>query len=239
MQEHVLLQSGLPEAALVFFGVLFDDRVVFGSPPAFSRKNHKKECALMALSLLTLAEAARAPPFVEALKVPTRGAAGWTHFVIDGQDYVCVANFFSSRPGKRPSMETDSTVYAADVVAGSLKLTFLQGFKTTGAHGVVHLSRRGGHYLVVPNYYGGDAVVLRWDGKKFRVMQHLIVDGGGNVVEFTIGDEQMISIAEFNQGRAAIYALRGDAPNERFELWQNVRLFFCVCVAHRRGDARS
>ena len=46
---------------------------------------HKSACIALALSV---SSAAAAKPFEKALDAPTRGAAGWTHFVIDGQDYV-------------------------------------------------------------------------------------------------------------------------------------------------------
>ena len=105
-------------------------------------RGHKRACLAIAASLLSSAAAA---PFEEVLKVPTRGAAGWTHFVIDGQDYLAVANFFTSRPGARPSMETTSVVYKAyatpsyatpSAAAGTkLRLEALQSFTTTGAHG--------------------------------------------------------------------------------------------------------
>ena len=90
-------------------------------------------------------------------------AAGWEHFSIDGRDYLAVANFFTSGPARQPSMVTESTVYeAVRGPFGELTLREIQAFRTTGAHGVVHLRRAGSHYLAVPNYYGGDTVVLRW-----------------------------------------------------------------------------
>lgn len=139
---------------------------------------------MIAVSLLSTAAASGGEgPFIEALKVPTRGAAGWEHFQIAGQDYLCVANFFTSRPGVHASMETDSVVYTADIDgSGQLQLGEVQAFRTTGAHGVVHVARAEQHYLIVPNYYGGDAVVLRWAGQRFEELQRLVVDGGGSVV---------------------------------------------------------
>jgi hypothetical protein len=45
-----------------------------------------------------------------------------------------------------------------------LHLTELQRFPTAGAHGVEHFAHAGRDYLAIPNYYGGDAAVYRWDG---------------------------------------------------------------------------
>ena len=194
-------------------------------------RGHRRACLAIAASLLSSAAAA---PFEEVLKVPTRGAAGWTHFVIDGQDYLAVANFFTSRPGARPSMETTSVVYKAyatpsyatpSAAAGTkLRLEALQSFTTTGAHGVEHVAAAdGSRFLVFPNYYGGDAVVLRWTGAKFEEIQRLAVDGGGNVVAFHILDRTFISIAEFNTGLVKVYGLRGGV----FELWQTIKAPGC------------
>ena len=74
-----------------------------------SWKAHKNVCVVLAASL----SLGSAQPFEKALDVPTKGAAGWTHFVVDGRDYLAVANFFTSRPGARPSMTTESVVYEA------------------------------------------------------------------------------------------------------------------------------
>ena len=68
--------------------------------------SHKSQCKALALALL-----ATESPFAEAAVVQTRGAAGWAHFVIDGKDFLAVANFFTSGPGRQPSMETDSSIF--------------------------------------------------------------------------------------------------------------------------------
>ena len=115
--------------------------------------SHKAECKVFALALLMPSPLTTAAPFVEAANIPTRGAAGWAHFIIDGQDYVAVANFFTSSPCKQPRMETESTVYKAVISnTGQLQLTELQRFKMIGAHGVVHCEHHRQHYLSVPNY---------------------------------------------------------------------------------------
>eukprot|EP01050_Picozoa_sp_SAG11_P013122 SAG11_NODE_1511_length_4769_cov_3.389722_6_plen_176_part_00 len=101
---------------------------------------------------------------VEAARVPTRGAAGWAHFELEGRDFLAVANFFTSAPRRRASMTTDSVLYAASLGGDgiSLELEEVQRFQTAGAHGVEHFVAEGRHYLAYPNYYGGDAVVYRW-----------------------------------------------------------------------------
>ena len=107
---------------------------------------HKSQCKALALTLLASATAAE--PFAEVATVQTRGAAGWEHFAIDGKHYLVVANFFTSGPGRQPSMETDSTVFVVDGADGrSLRLAEVQGFRTVGAHGVTHCERDGQHYL--------------------------------------------------------------------------------------------
>ena len=196
-----------------------------------SWKSHKSVCVVLAASL----SLGSAQPFEKALDVPTKGAAGWTHFVVDGRDYLAVANFFTSRPGARPSMTTESVVYEAFSDApGKLRLEKLQAFATTGAHGVEFVATADDRWLVVPNYYGGDTVVLKWAGETFVEHQRLAVDGGGNVVTFKIGDASFLSVAEFNKGVVQIYALRGD----RWALWQAVRAPGCGATTTAVVDGR-
>ena len=193
--------------------------------------SHKSECKILALALLTSSSSVAAAAFTEAATVQTRGAAGWDHFVIDGADYLAVANFFSSSPGRQPSMKTESTIYRAAADGMKLRLTEVQGFLTTGAHGVVHFEHDNRHYLAVPNYYGGDAVVLRWEAGRFTELQRLKCDGGGGVEAFRIGDQQMLALAEFNLGVAAVFRLSGTYPNERFKSFQRVAAPGCGSIA--------
>eukprot|EP00931_Biecheleriopsis_adriatica_P116468 TRINITY_DN92108_c0_g1_i1.p1 TRINITY_DN92108_c0_g1~~TRINITY_DN92108_c0_g1_i1.p1 ORF type:complete len:460 (-),score=89.25 TRINITY_DN92108_c0_g1_i1:70-1413(-) len=191
--------------------------------------SHKIGCKTQALTLAatvlasTAAAASSDATFVEAATIQTRGAAGWSHFVIDGRDFLVVANFFTSSPGRQPRMETESVLYSAHRAEGlSLKLEEVQRFRTVGAHGVDHFKYDGRHYIAIPNYYGGDSVIYRWSGSKFQELQRIKSDGAGSIEAFTIGSKQMLGIAEFNVGIAAIYVLEGSYPNERFESWQRV-----------------
>ena len=146
-----------------------------------------------------------------------------------------MANFFTSAPGRQPSMETESTVFAAQLDASgkALQLREVQGFRTVGAHGVVHFERAQRHYLAVPNYYGGDTLVLRWAPAtgRFEELQRLRSDGGGSVEAFARGGEQFLGIAEFNVGVAALYVLRGSYPDERLVPFQRVPAPGCGAVA--------
>ena len=179
--------------------------------------SHKSQCKALALALL-----ATESPFAEAAVVQTRGAAGWAHFVIDGKDFLAVANFFTSGPGRQPSMETDSSIFLVRATEDrKLQLTEVQSFRTVGAHGVVHFECSGHHYLSVPNYYGGDTLVLRWDraASRFAELQRIKSEGGGGVDAFKLDDGRcMLAIAEFNVGIAALYILQ----DGRFEPFQRI-----------------
>jgi hypothetical protein len=196
--------------------------------------SHKAQCRLLTLALMSASTQAQAAEmlFFEAATVQTRGAAGWEHFVIDGVDFLAVANFFTSAPGRQPSMTTDSAVYTATTDGVQLQLTEVQRFRTTGAHGVAHLESGGRHYLAVPNYYGGDAVILRWDtaARRFTELQRVKCDGGGGVEAMDVGGRPMLAFAEFNLGIAALYAL----DEERFQLWQRVPAPGCGAIAQMR-----
>lgn len=196
--------------------------------PAPPGSMHRTLLLVAALAAAAAPDAATtgAQPFEQILAVPTKGAAGWKHFRVADQDYLVVANFFTSRPEVQPSMKTDSVVYKAtlDQRTRRLKLEEVQRFETVGAHGVDVFDRGGRTYMAVPNYYGGDTVILRWDDDgEFEEMQRLRSDGGGSVEAFSSGALQLLAIAEFNVGVAALYVLRGEYPNERFEPWQRVR----------------
>ena len=189
------------------------------------------------------------PPslLIKVATVATRGAAGWTHFHIAGRDYLAVANFFISGPGRQPSMATESAVYCVRGVnkSGGLDMHEVQRFPTVGAHGVEHFAHTTGgqlvgceageqHYLAVPNYYGGDSIVLRWEERqragtssyswfcKFFEMQRIASDGGGSIRPFKRGTHQLLGIAEFNVGVADLHILEGEYPNERFVPWQRI-----------------
>ena len=173
--------------------------------------------------------------FELSTSIPTRGAAGFEKFTIDGRDYIASANFFTSAPGRTPAMETDSVVYALTRGdTGKPLFTKIQSIPTVGAHGVEFFNFQGEAYLAIPNYYGGDTVVLRWSRTPsvFEEIQRIPSDGGGSVESFIISSEDqaskdaaprlILSIAEFNIGRSTLYALEGVFPNEKFVSWQRL-----------------
>ena len=149
-------------------------------------RNPWTACKALAVVLLVAVAtpAAADSPFIEAATVATRGAAGWTHFRIGDRDFLAVANFFTSAPGTQPRMETSSVLYEAWLAAGTgfaeaqqpprLELNEVQKFPTVGAHGVCHFHTTEGHdYIAIPNYYGGDSAVYRWNGAKSKVSRQL------------------------------------------------------------------
>lgn len=140
-------------------------------------------------------------------------------------------------------METESVIYRASVGAqdSSLVLEELQSFKTVGAHGVAYMSRDSHHYLAVPNYYGGDSIVLRWDDKlqKFKELQRISSDGGGSIESFVLDGQQIMGIAEFNVGIVALYKLSGTYPDERFTPWQRLAAPGVGFIATSRVESKA
>ena len=156
--------------------------------------------------------------FIEAARISTRGNAGFEHFNLDGRDYVAVANFFTSAPGRRADMSTTSVLYeCTQSAAGGLELIEVQRFPTTGAHGWEFFLADGEAFLCVPNYYGSDTVLYRWDrslaSARFAEVQRIESDGAGSVESFVLppssGSHRVVALAEFNRGVAALYLLRG------------------------------
>ena len=93
----------------------------------------------------------------------------------------------------------------------------------------------------MPNYYGTDTVVLRWDrgSSQFVELQRLQSEGGGGVDAFTIGDRQMLAVAEFNVGIAALYQLSGAYPDERFRPWQRIAAPGCGSLSTLRVPSEA
>jgi hypothetical protein len=155
----------------------------------------------------------------EVATVPTKGASGFAHFTIGGRDYLAVSHFFTSSPKREPTMRTESVVYTITGSSSDLRFKEVQRFPTVGAKGVVHIEHRGHHYLSVPNYSGGDTLVLRWNGKRFTEMQRLASKGGSSVTAFKLGESQVLGVVEFNKDAGALYYLRGEYPDEQFVSW--------------------
>ena len=65
------------------------------------------------------------------------------------QDFLAVANFFTSSPTRQPRMETDSVVYRVGLEGSSLQLEEHQRLGTVGAHGVAHCAQAGRDYLAI------------------------------------------------------------------------------------------
>ena len=174
-------------------------------------------CLRLAL-LLLLGHATARTRFTEVARLKTRGNAGFEHFNLDGRDYLAVANFFTSAPGRRADMSTTSVLYECTAGKGSdsLELFEVQRFPTIGAHGWEYFRADGEDFLVVPNYYGGDTVLYRWDrslpSAKFAEVQRIQSDGAGSVESFVLphssGSHHVVAVAEFNRGVAALYLLR-------------------------------
>jgi hypothetical protein len=109
---------------------------------------------LLLLALL-LHQASTSQPRLEitsAGSVKTFGAAGFEHFVLDGQLHLVSANFWD---GQDRHMAATSEVFRV-IEAENSQLDFVrvQGMKTKGAHGADFFSHNYTSYLAIPSYYG-------------------------------------------------------------------------------------
>jgi len=170
--------------------------------------------------------AANPAPFENIQQLPSNGAAGWEYFQINEKHYLASANFFTSSPGRQASVKTRSTVFQIEHLSNDrLHLKKVQDIATSGAHGVEYFQYREESYIAIPNYYGKDSIILRWNSKKeqFVEIQRIASDGGGSIESFLLPNGKLIvGIAEFNKGIASLYVLEGVAPNEQFQPWQKV-----------------
>ena len=85
--------------------------------------------------------------FVLFQPIPTRGALAWHPFVISGQTYLGVANYY----GNSQKYNTQSVVYQAS----GARFTKYQEFATHGAHDMTSFEYKGHTYLAVANYRNG------------------------------------------------------------------------------------
>ena len=83
--------------------------------------------------------------FVLFQSIPTLGATAWNPFVISGQTYLGVANFY----GDSQKYNTQSVVYQA---SGAHFIKY-QEISTHGARDMTSFEYKGHTYLAVANYY--------------------------------------------------------------------------------------
>ena len=81
--------------------------------------------------------------FEKVQDLPTRGAVGVEHFIIDGSLFLAFANYH----------KTGSMIYKMDKSTGRLSL--YQTLQTRGAHGLEYISIANKHFLAVTNHYYG------------------------------------------------------------------------------------
>ena len=79
--------------------------------------------------------------------IPTRGATGWYPFVINGQTYLGVTNYY----GDSQKFNAKSVVYQAS----GAKFIKYQEISTHGGRGMTSFEYKGHTYLAVANYYNG------------------------------------------------------------------------------------
>ena len=130
--------------------------------------------------------------FEKVQDLPTRGAVGVEHFIIDGSLFLAFANYH----------KTGSMIYKMDKSTGRLSL--YQTLQTRGAHGLEYISIANKHFLAVTNHYYGtyrlDSTVYQWNGKLFVDFQKLSTNGASQFTYFKVNGDSYLAVANYNDG---------------------------------------
>ena len=130
--------------------------------------------------------------------IPTKGALDWESFVIDGNTYLAVANYFNGI-----TTNVDSVIYKWD---GNTFIEF-QSITTNGAIDWESFIIGDDIYLAVANYYGSgstshnvDSVIYKWDGSAFIEFQSIPTHGARDWASFTIDGTPYLALANEYDG---------------------------------------
>lgn len=135
-------------------------------------------------------------PFQEIL---THGAAGWKHFVMDGQDYLIVSNHATGSGGYIVSVQVDSVLYKWN----GAQFEAVQNIPTTAARDWEYLEVGDKRFLAVANEYDGfsyntstniNSEIFQWDGSKFNSFQKIHSEGARDWKAFNIGDRHFLAL---------------------------------------------
>ena len=136
--------------------------------------------------------------FEKVQDLPTRGAAGVEHFIIDGSLFLAFANYH----GDIKKHKTGSMIYKMDKSTGRLSL--YQTLQTRGAYGLKYFSIANKHFLAVTNHYDGtylrDSTVYQWNGKLFVDFQKLSTSGAIQFTFIKVNGEHYLAVANYYDG---------------------------------------
>ena len=127
------------------------------------RTNHKAESVVYKL------ENGR---FGQNQTLPTHGAYGIEHFIIDKVHYMAIANRYDD------SFKQNSVIYKW----GGSNFEEFQLISTNGASGFKFFTIEGEHYLAIAEYhddstYSIDSFVYKWKNGRFVKYQNIATDG--------------------------------------------------------------
>ena len=134
--------------------------------------------------------------FEKVQDLPTKGAAGVEHFVINGSLFIAFANNHDDIY----KLKTGSMIYKMNEQTG--KFNLYQTLQTRGAFGFEYFSIADKHFLAVANHYDGthllDSAVYHWNGKQFVVFQKIPTKGASHFTFFKINGQNYLTVANFH-----------------------------------------
>ena len=133
--------------------------------------------------------------FDEVQAIATSGAADFESFVIDGETYLAVANYYNGSTRNR-----DSKIYQWNSTTS--QFDEIQAIATNGAFDFESFVIDGQFYLAVANYYSDstnilDSKIYKWNSSinQFEEEQSIATVGGRDFESFTIDGETYLAVA--------------------------------------------
>ncbi|ETR69943.1 MAG: hypothetical protein OMM_03594 [Candidatus Magnetoglobus multicellularis str. Araruama] len=154
--------------------------------------------------------------FVEFQSIETYSSSQITSFVIDGINYLAIAN-----RGNSSNPSVDSNIY----IWNGKQFEIYQSLSKYDCLGLEFFSINNEHFLVVSNYGDNEngSHIFKWSVNSFQLFQSLPTKGAIRSKYFTINEESYLAIAShyfsgFNQN-STIYKWNGSY----FEEFQNIQ----------------
>lgn len=130
--------------------------------------------------------------FLEIQPIPTTGAIDWECFIIDGETYCAVANYYNGT-----AAEIDSRIYKWN----GTYFVWFQDIPTISAHDWESFTIAGETYLAVANRKNDsqnkniDSRIYKWNGEQFVEEQAIATNAAMEWKHFIINGETYLAVA--------------------------------------------
>ena len=129
--------------------------------------------------------------FEKVQDLPTSGAGGVEHFIVNGSAFLAFANHYG---------DTGPIIYKMNEQTG--KFNLFQTLQTRIAFGLEYFLIADKHFLAVANYYDRtylvDSAVYQWNGQLFVVFQKIPTKGARHFTFLKISGQNYLTVANYH-----------------------------------------